>query len=118
MAERIKVSISLYQEEIDELDKLAEAVGVNRSELIRRMLRKEQLDDKAIGVLEWLTSHNVRYAQAKKEKRQQLADASVASSQAYQDNTKNLQTEIEIINAAKNWPNMDYEEFQRQLNGF
>lgn len=65
MIQRKPISISLQEDDIEMLNSLAAEVGLTKSELIRRMLRKLSLDDKMKDIIKRgyvTTSHNVHYA--------------------------------------------------------
>lgn len=55
------ITLSLYEDDIDLLNKVAGEVGVNRSELVRRMVKKFSFDEKGKYILRngVITSHNV-----------------------------------------------------------
>lgn len=64
MTKRKIISISLQQDDVELLERVAEEVGLTKSELIRRMLKKISFDPKMKDIIKrgyLITSHNVHY---------------------------------------------------------
>lgn len=97
MTKRKPISISLHEEDIKMLDQVAEEVGLTKSELIRRMLKKISCDDKMKNIIKRgyvITSNNVHYENQQKkadgiEKKENPGDQSGADSSSLEP-TENI----------------------------
>lgn len=108
---RIKVSISLHKDDIEMLDKLAEVVGVNRSELIKRMTKKFSKDKKGQYILRagYITSHNVHDV----NKENGGAEPRNAAGSSSLEPTENIQENLETHNiesTLKEWSDLFHGE--------
>lgn len=106
MTKRKPISISLHEEDIVMLDKVAAEVGLTKSELIRRMLKKISCDEKMKDIIKRgyvVTSNNVHYENQQKiadviEKKENPGDQSGADSSSLEPTKTILQnnyTQIE-----------------------
>lgn len=90
------ITLSMTDEYDQLMTKLAEAVGVSRSELVRRMLRKFSLDEKGRAILRHgiMGSHNALYENEKNAAAEPRNDGEPSSL----DSTNNLLENPETIN--------------------
>lgn len=91
------VTLALTGEDRELFEKVAAAVGLNKTELVRRMLYKLSIDEKGQDIIRrgYITSHNVHYVDKENGAAEPRSDAESSS----MDSTENIPQNTETHNS-------------------